>query len=663
MLGVFCDKKYRLILIGRLVCVIVIFLLTMILFFYQFDTMLALIFGGVLTVIDAIFLGNKELIRKTKSCIYYFMIPISLVVGYFVHRLLLDSLFADITGTKIIILLILAILKCYAYLIVIIPWIISSYFSNDNLKKSLNELGVLVALSFFVWIFIPTSMFSSNKAELGVSYWLFVFPLLIAFFISVFLIYTLILSLTEKDIKMAGVIVSVIIIGSYVQYLFFNINLGELNGAKFYWSNNYPCSITDAIIWIAIIILAVIAKKNNKQKIFYNVSYFIFGIQLLTTITIIITSSKAMFSTEITIASGEQQFNVAEENNTVIFVLDAVDNSFAKKLYETNPEVYADLKDFTFYTNTCSVYDFTALSMPQMFTGSTYDSCDVDYVEFYNRLHRNDYKVLFFNYEEGNRSLYNIKPFLDNYYEDDNSNYEFSIDCARILSASLRYSLYNIMPNMLKELIKPETISFNQLILVSACDESNNMFYDNVEFYNNMHLTIDGNMKNAFIMQHIKGAHLPCDDFVNETEYCMRIVADYINQMKVLGVYDDSTIIITADHGVHAKGNSLYPIAATPVFLIKEPNSKHTEMNFCDAPIEHTDFLATILLNAGLYNEEVDAGRFGFSIYDFEGKERERTCYYRNLDAKSSLCVYRYIGNTDELIRKVANDEYSVVTY
>lgn len=657
------DKKYRLILIGRLVCSIVIFLLTMILLFYQFDTMLALILGGALTIIDVIFLCNKELICKTKSSTYYFMIPIGLVVGYFIHRLLLDSLFADITGTYIIILLILSILKCYAYLIVIIPWIISSYFRNGNLKKSLNELRVLVALSFFVWIFLPTSMFSSNKAELEVSYWLFVFPLLIAFLVSIFMIYTLLLSSTEKDIKMAGIIFNVILIGSYAQYLGFNINLGELNGAKYYWSNNYFYSITDAMIWIVIIIIAVIAKKNNKQKILYNVSYFIFGIQLLTTIVILTTSPKSMFSTEVTIASGEKQYNVAEENNTVIFVLDAVDNSFAKKIYETNPEVYSDLKDFTFYTNTCSVYDFTALSMPQMFTGSTYDSCDVDYVEFYNRLHQNEYKVLFYNYEEGNRSLYNIKPFLDNYYEDDNSNYEFSIDYAKILSASLRYSLYNMMPNMLKELIKPETISFNQLIFVSIGDESSNMFYDNVEFYNNMHLSIDDNMKNAFIMQRINGAHLPCDDFVNETEYCMQIVADYINQMKVLGVYDDSTIIITADHGLHAKGNSLYPIAATPVFLIKEPYSKHTEMNFCDAPIAHTDFLATILINAGLYNEEVDAGRFGFSIYDFEGKERERTCYYRNLGTKSSLCVYRYIGNTDELIRKVENDEYSLVTY
>lgn len=654
------QKKVR---IYRLLLMFISFIVTSWLVLYQFDIVLAILLSIVLSILDFLFLCNKEFIYKTDKKIYYVMLPVSFAMGFFIYECMGDLFFSDLTGIMKKVLFCLSVLKSYIALIVIVPWIISAYIKNQNLKMSLHTLGAIFSFFFFLWIFIPSSVFFANKAEFAISYWNYIIPLYITLFISTAIIYTLVLPASKKDINNAGIFFSFILIGSYLQYLFFNGDIGELDGSKYYWNHNVIISFIDVFIWLIVAVLFFSAIKKHKDITVYYVSYIILGIQLITIVIIIATAPADSFVTEVAIASGEKQYSLAKKQNTVVFVLDAVDNSFIKAIYEDSPESFDDLRDFTLYTDTCSVFDFTSLSMPQMFTGSTYNSCEVDYVEFYNRLHENDYKVLFFNYDEDNTVIYNIKPFLDNYYANESTQCNIYIDYSKIITSTFRYSLLNMCPNILKGYLKQETISFNQIALVSLGDEGSNMYYNNDDFYNHMVLSIDEDMTNAFIMQHINGAHLPCDDFIVETEYCLNIVSDYINQMKELGVYDESTIIITSDHGVHDRGNVPYPTAATPIFLIKSPGVYKENIDFNDSPIYHTDFLATILINAGLYNDVFDYGKFGNSIYDFEGKKRERTWYNRNFDTKSGLCAYTYIGDTNELVRKVENDEYSLAIY
>ena len=68
----------------------------------------------------------------------------------------------------------------------------------------------------------------------------------------------------------------------------------------------------------------------------------------------------------------------------------------------------------------------------------------------------------------------------------------------------------------------------------------------------------------------------------NEASYgTMRLIEDYINRLKLIDKYDDSTIIIVADHGFYNTDS---------IFFVKEKNESHPKLIVSDDPIKHSDF-------------------------------------------------------------------------
>ena len=130
----------------------------------------------------------------------------------------------------------------------------------------------------------------------------------------------------------------------------------------------------------------------------------------------------------------------------------------------------------------------------------------------------------------------------------------------------------------------------------------------------------------TFVVQHLMGTHLFKNDefgkykegasYEETTLGCLHIVSQYIRQMKEVGVYDNSTIIITADHG--------WEYGQQPVFFIKEAGASLDEIEDNNAPVSFHELLPTIARIAGV-------DMTGATIYDFKPDEkRERTLYIRN---------------------------------
>ena len=105
--------------------------------------------------------------------------------------------------------------------------------------------------------------------------------------------------------------------------------------------------------------------------------------------------------------------------------------------------------------------------------------------------------------------------------------------------------------------------------------------------------------ENVFVLYHLFGIHGPYT--INENvEYvekgtsrkkqilgCMRILQEYFDEMKKLGLYDTSTIIITGDHG----GRELFQ---NPAVLIKRPYEKDINTKN-DAPLTFNNLYNTFL--------------------------------------------------------------------
>jgi arylsulfatase A-like enzyme len=92
------------------------------------------------------------------------------------------------------------------------------------------------------------------------------------------------------------------------------------------------------------------------------------------------------------------------------------------------------------------------------------------------------------------------------------------------------------------------------------------------------------------------------------------VVDNYLEHLKELGVYEDATIIITADHGDFNE--------PSVIFFVKGPEEEHEEMQVNDAPISHCELLPTLADYVGLDYTNYGSGS---TVWDITAEdERER---------------------------------------
>ncbi len=132
------------------------------------------------------------------------------------------------------------------------------------------------------------------------------------------------------------------------------------------------------------------------------------------------------------------------------------------------------------------------------------------------------------------------------------------------------------------------------------------------------------------MVYHINGAHLPCnlDEYgrfvgdwnstaLEQTKGVFRFLARYLEDMKTIGLYDKTNIIITADHGRFDEG------PACPILFVK-PAHAAGEMAVSRAMTGAADMHATI---AALCGVDHVPGRAVTEIGEDEERER-RFLYY-----------------------------------
>ena len=82
-----------------------------------------------------------------------------------------------------------------------------------------------------------------------------------------------------------------------------------------------------------------------------------------------------------------------------------------------------------------------------------------------------------------------------------------------------------------------------------------------------------------------KGKNLPEAAYDNLND-----VYVFLDELKNMGVYDNSTIIITADHEKIMTVDGIQPI-----FFIKEPYKKNDRLAVCSSPVSAEEFMPTIM--------------------------------------------------------------------
>lgn len=531
--------------------------------------------------------------------------------------------------------------------------------SNIKNRKRENRIILILVSLFFSFTFCmyaPLELYLTNINEFwfGLSHFWYVVVLVGIF---VFILLTLvgtILPLWAQNLYIAVIFGFSLLM--YIQSNFLNIDVGVLNGGSVDWASYRIKFLINFSIWV-LFICACMCVFNEKNKVVKTVvkyvSVCITLIQGVTLVVLLLTCKSDIDKDAITqYVSAKDIYEMSEDENVIVFLMDMFDDRYFKQLLEQEPELAEAFDGFTQYVNSTGNYSTTSYSVATLLTGQYLRNTEETYYEELNSLYE-DCETFDVLSENGYKlDIYTYEGMIPQELKENTSNY---IEGGKRISNYITFTKYlyqlaasRYMPDFVKQHVWLVGTEFNSLCEMSGEADAHSV--DNIIFYENMNskgITTQ-NEKKCFKFIHLDAVHYPYTmnenvervENDNETSdlQCARgvvkILLEYMDGMKKAGVYDNSTIIITADHGYYWDGT-----LTNPVLLVKPQNSEGI-LQVSNAPVSQHDLHPSILSYAGL-NEN---GEFGKAYYDIEeNADRERFFYQYYLQDDSVGGKYRLI--------------------
>ena len=538
-------------------------------------------------------------------------------------------------------------------------------------KRLLIIILPLISLNYMIFVFGVLELFFNNVND-----WQFVFkdiisPSLIVFFIlSSISALVFALLLKSDNIKMAAVFISALTLMSYLQNLLMNKSL--IIDGRSYYSNAWDIKVTmNFTLWFLIglgVVFAWILLKK-KRPFILKASIWISGVLLIMQLAPLATlfskapeSAYDRSSGNKQVLNGISQFEVSEKENVIVFIMDTFSRSNMEEFLNEHDEYREKLADCVWFDNVNTEAFYTALSMPSILTATPQDytlnlqeankkcwnSKNAEF--FYDTLHKNGYKVNFYT----DSDLYsgdanNMIGKIDNIMDAPNMVTEKFNTYKKMLSLSM----FKYVPEILKQdffvssayeinrYTHYDLVDYNydlsQWTDVSNSSKNRGICYLNKDIVEAIDSGLTTNKTDKLCtFMHINGMHEPFDynyTKLQAIQQCVDIYLSYINWMKEIDVYDNSTIILTADHGNHTFYDS------QPVMIIKPKNytNETLQVNSCPGNLQ-SDLLPTIL-----YCQGIDTGILGPSLFDIDpNQKRLRVC--RNFANKSEYPASKRIN-------------------
>ena len=447
-----------------------------------------------------------------------------------------------------------------------------------------NLLFVITCILYF-----PSSIVITNKDEFSIGFGT-IAPIVITASILVFLV----LELAGNAIYFCSVIHRLYVgllwgVGAcfYIQGNFLNKNLPQLDGQIIDWSVYSSHTIFELIVWTVVIVGACILsikKDDISKKIFTWVSLALVVMQMVSLVVLVVNSGDTVHNN--VALSKEDEFTLGSNGNIVVFVLDSLSpGEFSEALAIEDDLLWAG-EDFTLYDNAVAGGAYTLIGMPTLLTGMEYDPTYIAHSAWLGEAWSDTTIYDDLNYSGYDVRIYTDGRYLTNVSSDDISNVveingkDYHIaEIKDFIKKLYQLSGYYSLPTI----IKPYMWFYTDEILgLIESDLSNTHMEDltseevDVEVYtindDIFHKDLDNTgldikYDKAYRVYHLMGPHAPYTlsidgytsdngetDEITQTIGSLRIVEQYIQEMKEAGVYDNSTIIITADHGRASEG-------------------------------------------------------------------------------------------------------------
>ena len=500
--------------------------------------------------------------------------------------------------------------------------------------------------SFTFFIYAPLEMYLNNIDEfefnLRMFWWM---PVITGLFITILTIgLGLLVNLVFKRIGtiLYGAFLFALGLACYVQGNFAGLKVGVLNGALIPWTEYTDKVVVNLFIWIGIIFAVLVFLyflKYRAIKVLHFTAAILIAVQLVAlNVTVVSVDQEKESLKAKMVISDKGMFELSAQRNVIIFVLDMLDDTYFKTMLETDDSFKAEFSQekfpgFTYFANSVGSASTTQYSMGTIMTGhyllnegSTFTETQdkaYDKTDFYDILLDNHYRLdLYISHGFSQR----IMDKMSNYMESKAYVHDTEILTKKIYQLVLcKYA-----PDILKPFVWMNGTEFEGTVKrdISAFSHDNIKFFTalkNSQFTSN-------NETNIFKLIHIDGAHYPytMDENVNPVPEnwtgaiaaargSFQIAFEYLQNIKDLGVYDQSTIIICADHGYAGYGT-----LTNPVLLVKRAGDSG-DLQINDAPVHHLDFHATIMTDLNLNPDH----KYGKSVFEIEKDEQRNRMFYQ----------------------------------
>lgn len=444
-------------------------------------------------------------------------------------------------------------------------------------ERTLSSKMILSALCAFACIFTfaifgPFELYIQNMQYLTFHIYDFILPIIGAGLVLFAVIMIVFLILRGKVYNYALSILFSISIAGYLQG-FLNIKHGSLDGSTVDWGAYRFSMLGNCFFWVSIILIVfalLYFKQNIWQYCIKIISLVMIVAQTAALASLMLTTD--FMSNQDCYISTDNIYEVSEKNNVIVFLLDTFDNIYADDVLSLHPEWQEKLSGFTYYHNFTGSYTGTFPSITYLLTGLKYDytvPADEYFAQAWKEknvlsdIHEdgnNVYMYLNTPYVFGNAS--NVNGFVDNLRSD-----VMAIDYKLMLEKMFILSTYRYAPEVFKPYYRIYTGDLAAIARPAENNSHNNYTLNDPVFWDNYcaeGLSVNNKTAGSFIFYHLRGVHWPYNmnenaDLVSESWSRdarnaqivgnMNMIFKYIAELKEKGLYDNTTIIITSDHG------------------------------------------------------------------------------------------------------------------
>lgn len=515
-----------------------------------------------------------------------------------------------------------------------------------------------IAVCFMLFLYAPLELLFTNQDEFWFDAYILTPLMLVPFGIGcvcAILLFFLLGKLNE-GLYWLGLAVGFIgYIGLYVQGNFLASGLPPLDGEPINWDLYTGERVKSVIAWaiVAIVVITLFCKLKRKvfSRIVQVVSICMTLMLGVTLLTLAMTNQGFSKKPSMSVTT-ENMFAMSQDSNFVILLLDAVDAQVLEGMLETEPEYQDIFTDFTFYDNVMAAYPYTQHSIPYILSGNWYEN-ETSFKEYEREAYAQSPFLEAMESAGYHMGLYEADLLLDNggmgRFENILPNDRGVEDKWAFVRWQLLMTGFKYAPYDLKRFSFVNPKAFSTLKITpegkTLFTPSNTELYDGI-----LHQELAYTDQKCFRFIHVDGGHVPfiynekveeipeeSGSYEDNLKACLTMTRAYLDKLKESGVYDNSVIIVMADHGY----NWLDPHGRqNPAFFVKGVNETH-DFTVSDAPISFEDLQEAYqrLLN----------GADGGSIFDWKsGDQRERRFLFYEYLKEDYMVEYMQPGQAHD---------------